>query len=72
MLIYTEVDLPLTSTERHIIAAQGMLAQNKSDDADKKWPQKTVSFSSVSLLKRLLLCLKIDPLNIAEIAVHHG
>ena len=35
-LIYTEVDLPLASTEKHIVAAQGMLTQNKPDDADKE------------------------------------
>lgn len=34
-LFYTEVDMPVASTERHIAAAQGYVAQGKYDQADK-------------------------------------
>ncbi len=34
-LIYTEVDLPLASTEQAVIMAQGLLARNKPGEADQ-------------------------------------
>lgn len=49
-LIYTEVDLPLSSTDQAVIAAEGLLAKNKPEEADKMLAvaEDNVQFMSVA------------------------
>ena len=50
MLVFDEVDLPLASTEKHIIAAETMLSRDMPHDADMelKSAENSVQFASVA------------------------